>query len=127
MVSYDYRGEALVNDANRRLTEHYLTHLQDASKRAGSELVVFYIPVTAEVESYRRKQEISRDEQAIKEIIEAHGGALHSCTPVLAAAPESIRELYFVEGHWTPRAHFLAGAIWQIILKTCSGSDRVAN
>ncbi len=111
VVSYEtgYDGLGYSNETNRKLTAIYLDHLREAVKQAGSELLVVYIPLASEVETYRRKQEISRDEQALKEIIEARGGTLKSLTPPLASAPVPIRELYYAEGHWTPRAHLQVG------------------
>ena len=108
-MTHGYDGRGFSNEANRKLTAIYLDHLREAVKQAGSELLVVYIPVASEVETYRQKQEISRDEQAIKEIIEARGGTLKSLTPPLASAPVPIRELYYAEGHWTPRAHLQVG------------------
>lgn len=94
--------------SNRKLTEIYLDHLREAVRRAGSDLVVFYIPVASEVENYRKNQELSRDEKTVEEMIETRGGTLHSLTPVLAADAEPIRKLYYVEGHWTALSHLLA-------------------
>jgi hypothetical protein len=62
-----------------------------------------------DVKSYREKQEISPAEQAVKEIIASRGARLLSLTPVLAASGEPLGKLYYPEGHWTPRAHALAG------------------
>jgi hypothetical protein len=108
VVSYSGTG-TYVNDSNRKLAEIYVDHLEEAVRRAGSSLTVFYIPQASDVETYRREQKISRDEQAIKEIIEARGGTLLSLTPVLANAGVPLGELYYAEGHWTARAHLLAG------------------
>jgi hypothetical protein len=108
VVSYAYKGR-FSDDVNQRLTEIYVAHLMEAVKQAGSELAFCYIPIADEVEAYRRTKEPSPDEKAIKAIIEARGGTLVSLTPVLAAGPESIRELYYHEGHWTPRTHLQAG------------------
>lgn len=91
--------------ANRKLTETYVNHLRKAVRQAGSKLLTCYIPEASEVEAYRRNGEISPDERMFKEIIESQGDTLHSLTPVLAGDPEPIRALYYVEGHWTPRAH----------------------
>lgn len=107
--SYDNDGLGFVTEGSRKLTDVYLARLKDAVNQAGSEFVVFYVPLAAEVEAHRREPEFSRDEKAIKEIIEARGGTLQSLTPLLAAAPEPVGELYYAEGHWTPRAHLLAG------------------
>jgi hypothetical protein len=107
--SYENDGQGFVTEGSRKLTNIYLARLKDAVNQAGSEFVVFYVPLAAEVEAYRRKPGFSRDEKAIKEIIETRGGTLQSLTPLLASAPEPIGELYYAEGHWTPRAHLLAG------------------
>ena len=109
VVSYSYDGQKFSDDTNRRLTDVYVAHLLAAVKQAGSDLAFCYVPISNEVEAYRRTKEISPDEAAIKAIIEARGGALFSLTPVLAARPESIRDLYYTEGHWTRRAHELVG------------------
>jgi lysophospholipase L1-like esterase len=98
------------NEANRKLTNIYLAQLMEQVKQAGSRLLVVYIPLAAQVEAYRGKPEASPDEQALKEIIAARGGALLSLTPVLAAAPEPVGRLYYAEGHWTPKAHQVVGA-----------------
>ena len=104
------RAINFATEANRKLTDIYVAQLIKRVRQAGSELVVFYIPLAAEVEAYRRKPEISPDEQAIKAIIESRGGTWQSLTPVLAAAPEPIGQLYYAEGHWTPRAHQVVGS-----------------
>jgi hypothetical protein len=109
VVSYSYPGLKFSDDANRRLTDVYVAHLLAAVKQAGSDLAFCYVPISNEVEAYRRTKEISPDEAAIKAIIEARGGTLFSLTPVLAADPGSIRDLYFTEGHWTRQAHALVG------------------
>jgi hypothetical protein len=108
-VSYSYTGLVFSNDANRKLTDIYVAHLMAAVKQAGSDLAFCYVPVSNEVEAYRRTKEISPDEAAFRAIIEARGGTLFSLTPVLAARSESIRDLYYTEGHWTRRAHELVG------------------
>ena len=108
-VSHSYTGMVFSNDANRKLTGIYLAHLMAAVKQAGGDLAFCYVPVSNEVEAYRRTREISPDEAAIQASIEARGGTLFSLTPVLAARPESIRDLYYTEGHWTRRAHELVG------------------
>lgn len=112
VVSYEtgYDGRGFSNEANRKLTAIYLDHLREAVKLAGSELLVVYIPMASEVETYRQNQEISRDEQAFKEIIEARRIVLKSLTPLFASAPAPILELYYAEGHWTPRAHLQVGS-----------------
>lgn len=111
VVSYgsSFDGTGFSNDSNRRLTEIYVDHLKEAVKQAGSDLVVCYIPLASELETFRQKQVLSRDELAIREIIEIRGGTLRSLTPLLAAAPEPVGELYYAEGHWTLRAHLIAG------------------
>jgi len=109
VVSYSYTGLRFSDDASRKITEIYLAHLMEAVKQAGSDLAFCYIPISSEVKSYRRTQEASPDERAIKAIIEARGGALYSLTPVLAAAPGTIQDLYLAEGHWTRQAHLLVG------------------
>ncbi len=109
VVSYSYNGQKFSDDTNRRLTDVYVAHLLAAVKQAGSDLAFCYVPISNEVEAYRRTREISPDEAAIKASIEARGGELFSLTPVLAARPESIRDLYYTEGHWTRRAHELVG------------------
>ena len=124
VVSYSYAGQRYSDDANRQVTEIYAAQLMAAARQAGSQLVFFYIPVAAEVEDYRRAQELSPDEQAIKEIIETRGGTLHSLTPVLAGDPGNLRELYFAEGHWTSRAHLLAGRYLGNILEPYSKGNK---
>lgn len=111
VVSYEsgFDGSGFSYNRNRGLTAVYVDHLKQVVRQAHSDLVVFYIPIASEVETFRQKQVISRDEQAIKEIIEAPGGTLQSLTPLLASAPEPVGELYYAEGHWTPRAHLLVG------------------
>jgi hypothetical protein len=105
------------NAANRKLAEIYLNHLREAVRQANSELLVCYIPISSEVEAYRRTGKISRDEQTVKDIVGRQGGVLLSLTPVLAADPEPIRALYYPEGHWTPRSDALAGNYLGIYLR----------
>lgn len=109
VISYSYTGQGFSNDANRKLTEVYVTRLVRAVKQAGGDLAFCYIPEASEVEEYRRTRKASRDEEAIQAIIAAQGGRLFSLTPVLAASSESIRDLYYAEGHWSRQAHELAG------------------
>jgi hypothetical protein len=105
------------NAANRKLTEIYLNHLREAAKKTGSALLVCYIPISSEVEAYRRTGKISRDEQTVKDIIAGQGGTLLSLTALLAADPEPLRALYYREGHWTPRSDALAGNYLGIYLR----------
>jgi len=109
VVSYSYTGQRFSDDASKKVTEIYLAHLMEAVKQDGSDLAFIYIPNSSEVEAYRRTQEASPDEMAIKALIEARGEALYSLTPVLAVEPRSVRDLYLAEGHWTRRAHLLVG------------------
>lgn len=108
VVSYSGRSN-FADQANQRLTDIYLAQLMEQVRRAGSRLVVFYIPPAQQVEAYRRQPEAAPDEEALKAIIEARGGTLQSLTPVLASAPEPLGQLYYAEGHWTPQAHQVVG------------------
>lgn len=109
VVSYSYAGQRFSDGANEKITAIYVAHLMEAARQAGSQMAFFYIPLDTEVENYRHTMRISPDEEVIKKIIEARGGTLFSLTPVLAARPESIHELFFAEGHFTPPAHEQAG------------------
>jgi hypothetical protein len=109
VISYGYDGAGFSNEANRRLTEIYLDHLQSAVSRTRGDLLIFYVPLASEVEAYRQKQEISRDEKALGEFIQRRGRTLHSLTPVLAASGEPLTALYYAEGHWTAQTHLLVG------------------
>ncbi len=95
------------DEKNRRATAVYLRQLQEAVRRAGSSLLIVYIPNGEEVQSFRKKHVTSKDEQALKELVSTQGEAMFSLTPVLAASGESLQRLYYQEGHWTPAAHAL--------------------
>jgi hypothetical protein len=68
VVSYDRGASGYATAANKPSTRIYLEQLNAAVKRAGSELMMFYIPNSQEVLEYRRTRTISADERAIQRI-----------------------------------------------------------
>jgi hypothetical protein len=83
VVSYSYTGLKYSEDANGRLTDIYVAQLMAAVKQAGSDLTFCYVPISNEVEAYRRTKEISPDEKAIKASIEARFGRQARAPPGL--------------------------------------------
>jgi len=108
VISYGDRGKGYADEKSRRATAVYLKHLQEEVQKVGSSLLIVYIPSFEEVQKFRGKNVISKDEEVLKELVSTQGEAMVSLTPVLAASGESLPRLYYAEGHWTPRAHSLA-------------------
>jgi hypothetical protein len=108
VVSYDRGASGYATAANKPLTGIYVKQLNAAVKRAGGELMMFYIPISQEVLDYRRTRTISPDERAIQRIAADNGMTLWSLTPLLAHSGQSIERLYYKEGHWTAAAHEIA-------------------
>lgn len=108
VVSYQKGTEGYANLANKRLTNLYVEKLNTAVKRAGGSLMMFYIPVSQEVEEYQKSRTISADERACVRIAADNGIVLWSLTPLLALSGQSIQHLYYQEGHWTAATHELA-------------------
>jgi lysophospholipase L1-like esterase len=108
VVSYTRSASGYGTATDRELTRIYLRQLNAAVKQAGSELMMFYIPVAPEVLEYRQKRTISADERAMQQIAAQNGLVLWSLTPLLAHSGQSIDRLYYQEGHWTAAAHAIA-------------------
>jgi lysophospholipase L1-like esterase len=109
VVAYTRSASGYGSATDEELTRIYLRQLNAAVKQAGGALMMFYIPISQEVLEYRRNRTISADERAMQRLAAENGLMLRSLTPVLAANPAPIPELYYAEGHWTPRAHQLVG------------------
>jgi hypothetical protein len=69
---------------------------------------MFYIPMTQEVNQYRRRHPAFPDEQARQRLAAAQGLKLWSLTPLLALSGQPTDRLYHKEGHWTAAAHSMA-------------------
>jgi hypothetical protein len=108
VVSYNRGAHGYATPANKRLTELYVGHLNDAVKLARGTLRICYIPFAQEVREYRRTHTISADERAMLQIAADNGMLLWSLTPLLALSGQPIDRLYYQEGHWTAAAHALA-------------------
>ncbi|MCK9378445.1 MAG: GDSL-type esterase/lipase family protein, partial [Syntrophobacterales bacterium] len=108
VVSYTRSASGYGTATDRELTRIYLGQLNAAVKQAGSELMMFYIPVAPEVLEYRQKRTISADERAMQRLAAGNGLVLWSLTPLLAHSGQSIDRLYYPEGHWTAAAHAIA-------------------
>jgi len=109
VISYSYDGRGYADDQNRRDSAVYLEKLRQAVKSSGSGFLLFFLPNEPELQQYRKNGELSHDERALREIADSQGVTVYSLTPVLAASGQSIRQLYYPEGHWTAAAHRLAG------------------
>ena len=72
--------------------------------------MMFYIPISQEVQEYRQTRTISADERAIQRIAADNGIMLWSLTPLLAHSGQPMDRLYYKEGHWTAAAHELAAS-----------------
>jgi hypothetical protein len=108
VVSYTRSASGYGTATDRELTRIYLGQLNAAVKQAGSELMMFYIPVAPEVLEYRQKRTISADERTMQHLAAENGLVLWSLTPLLAHSGQSIDRLYYPEGHWTAAAHAIA-------------------
>jgi hypothetical protein len=108
VVSYTRGADGYGTATDRELTRIYLRHLNAAVKQAGSEMMMFYIPVAPEVLEYRQKRTISADERAMQRLAAENGLILWSLTPLLAHSGQPIDSLYYPEGHWTAAAHDMA-------------------
>ncbi|OGR27433.1 MAG: hypothetical protein A2139_13350 [Desulfobacca sp. RBG_16_60_12] len=110
VVSYTRSASGYATAANKELTRIYLEHLNAAVKQAGGALMMFYIPISQEVQEYRQTRTISADERAIQRIAADNGIMLWSLTPLLAHSGQPMDRLYYKEGHWTAAAHELAAS-----------------
>jgi lysophospholipase L1-like esterase len=99
------RAFVWVDSRRHEETRRYLAALRDAVREHGAPFLVSYVPDARDCWLARRGRPISPDEKAFREIAAGLGLRFLSLTPVLAASPEPLERLYFVEGHWTPLAH----------------------
>ncbi len=98
------------------VTGVFLQHLARAAEATRSILGIVYCPAADEVDHYRNRTEVSRDEEQLRRVLPA-GVRFSSLTPVLAASPAPLAALYYDEarvgrptGHWTPLAHEIVAA-----------------
>jgi hypothetical protein len=124
VVSYSKRAGGYATPANEKLTHIYLEELQSAVQRAGGSLIMFYIPMTQEVNQYRRTHTASPDEQALRRLAVAQGLKLWSLTPLLALSGQPTDRLYYKEGHWTAAAHSMAAGYMSRIIASRLRSGR---
>lgn len=109
VIGYPQYLKGYVTENNQRLAEIYVKNLIQSVKDNGASMMIFYIPMSMEVEAYKKDGSISPDETAIRNIAQKFGERLYSFTPVLAASPEPLDQLYFrLDGHWTASGHALA-------------------
>jgi hypothetical protein len=108
VVSYTRSASGYATPANKEATRIYLEHLNAAVKRDGGALMMFYIPISQEVQEYRQSRTISADERAVQRLAADNGIKLWSLTPLLAHSGQPMDRLYYKEGHWTAAAHELA-------------------
>lgn len=102
VIAYPDYKSGYANDNNKRLAEIYVKNLSKSVKEAGSSLMIFYVPMSVEVEKYRQEHAFSEDELTITAIARRQGMQIVSPTPMLAASAEPIDNLYFKnDGHWT--------------------------
>ena len=97
-----------VDSRRQEETKRYLAALRDSVREHGASFLVFYVPDARDCWLARHGRPASLDEAAFQEIAVGLGLQRFSLTPVLAASPEPLSRLYFVEGHWTPVAHAIA-------------------
>jgi hypothetical protein len=108
VVSYQRDAEGYANQANTQITAIYLEQLQAAVQQAGGALMICYIPISQEVNEFRRTQRVSADEAAVGRLAAALGLQFWSLPPLLARAGQPLERFYYQEGHWTAAAHELA-------------------
>jgi GDSL-like Lipase/Acylhydrolase family len=108
VVTYNRGAKGYSTTIDKEPTRIYLAQLNAAVKSAGSELMMFYIPVAPEVIQYRQKRTFSDDERAMQRFAAENGMGLWSLTPLLAHSGQSIDHLYYPEGHWTAAGHAMA-------------------
>lgn len=108
VVAYSRGPDGFATQANKKITQIYVEQLNVAVKNAGGALMMFYIPISQEVQEYRQTRTISPDERAIQRIAADNGMMLWSLTPLLAHSGQPIERLYYSEGHWTAAAHAMA-------------------
>jgi lysophospholipase L1-like esterase len=109
VITYPQYFQGYVTEDNKRLTEIYVKNLVQSVKNAGGSLMIVYIPMSVEVDAYKKNSKISNDEKAIQQLAQKYGERLFSLTPVFAASPEPLDQLYFLsDGHWTAAGHALA-------------------
>ncbi len=93
VVSYTRSASGYATAANKELTRIYVEQLNAAVKQAGGALMMFYIPISQEVQEYRQTRTISADERAIQRIAADNGIMLWSLTPLLAHSGQPIGSL----------------------------------
>lgn len=109
VITYPQYVKGYATENNQRLTEIYVKNLVRSVENNGGSLMIFYIPVSMEVEAFKKDGEISKDEMAIRNIAKKYGKPLYSFTPIFAASPEPPNQLYFpIDGHWNAAGHALA-------------------
>ncbi|MFC1492236.1 hypothetical protein ACFLQ0_06595, partial [Nitrospinota bacterium] len=101
-------GSRCSNKENIKVTKIYMDHLRRVIKISGSDFLVFYIPKPERLVEFRKSGKHSVDEKVIREILAIGNMELYSMAPVLGGSDNTINQLYYNEGHWTPVAHFLA-------------------
>jgi len=99
--------DQLSNAENMRLTKIYTSKLNEIIKANGSEFIIFYFPSGRDIVSFRSNESFSNDEQAITRITKDNNIRFCSLTALLARSECSLDELYYKEGHWKAKAHFI--------------------
>ncbi len=109
VIAYPQYLQGYVTENNQRLAEIYVKNLIQSVNNNGGSLLIFYVPMSMEVEAFQKNGTISKDETAIKNIAQKYGERLYSFTPVFAASSEPLDRMYFrIDGHWTASGHALA-------------------
>ncbi len=118
VVSYNRAASGSRSVPNKELMEIYFRQLNEAVKQAGSELMVFYFPVSPEVQQYQQNRTFSGEELTMQGIAAANGLTLRSLTPLLAHSGRSIDSLYYQEGHCSAPAHAIAARYLSRLIQT---------
>lgn len=111
------------NEQNLKLTSTFIRHLRIEIQKAGSDLLVLYLPSNVEVERYRHARGLSSDENALCKMLESQHIEFLSLTAAISNTEEPIPRLYYREGHWTPLTHSLVAGYISKYIKRCFKND----
>ncbi len=119
VVHYRNKEDNYSNHKNIELTNILIIKLKESVKSTGSKLIIFFIPDSSAVSLYRRSHSLSKDENAIMNLASNLNINFLSLTPIISDTEYKLDKLYYKEGHWTPRAHYIAAKYMSSHIKQC--------